>query len=150
MSLPSINKVAEILGGDVSGAQALVPGPGHSTEDRSLSIKLDSVAPEGFVVHSFAGDDPIACRDHVRRKLGLPEFEPAKKKATGGARTFSPTVAKYNYRLADGTPYLQVHRLADKSGFPQYHWDGDKWISGKSKGPKVPYLLPQLIAAAPA
>src|SRR5262249_32058692 len=30
------------------------------------------------------------------------------------------------------------------------HWDGEKWISGKPKGPKVPYRLPQLIAAAPA
>src|SRR5262245_34716160 len=62
----------------------------------------------------------VACRDHVRRKLGLPEFEP-KKKTNGGTRRFSPMVAKYVYRLADGTPYLQVHRLADKSGFPQYH-----------------------------
>src|SRR5262245_613338 len=147
--LPSIEKIAEALGGDVTNGEALVPGPGHTAEDRSLAIKCDSAAPDGFVVHSFAGDDPIACRDHVRRKLGLPEFEP-KKKANGGARPFSPTAAKYVYRLADGTPYLQVHRLADKSGFPQYYWDGEKWISGKPKGPKIPYMLPQLIAAAPA
>jgi hypothetical protein len=146
--LPSINKIAEALGGDVVNGEALVPGPGHSAEDRSLAIKLDSAAPDGFVVHSFAGDDPIACRDHVRRKLGLPEFDP-KKKPNGGTRPFSPTIAKYVYRLADGSPYLQVHRLADKSGFPQYHWDGEKWISGKPKGPKIPYMLPQLIAAAP-
>jgi hypothetical protein len=148
--LPSIHEIAKVLGGDVTNGQALVPGPGHSADDRSLAIKCDTAAPEGFVVHSFAGDDPISCRDHVRRKLGLPEFEPAKKKANGGARTFSPTVAKYVYRLADGTPYLQVHRLADKSGFPQYHWDGEKWINGKPKGPKVPYMLPRLIAAGPA
>ena len=126
--LPSINKISEALGGDVTNGQVLAPGPGHSAKDRSLSVKLDSNAPDGFVVHSFAGDNPIACRDHVRRKLGLPEFEP---KTKGGARPFSPTVAEYVYRLADGTPYLQVHRLADKSGFPQYHWDGEKWISGK-------------------
>jgi Protein of unknown function (DUF3631) len=150
--LPSIKRIAEILGGDVSGGEALVPGPGHSAEDRSLSIKLDDKAPDGFVVHSFADDDAITCRDHVRKKLGLPEFEPKKKKANGGAgaKPYSPTVAKYLYRLADGTPYLQVHRLADKSGFPQYHWDSEKWISGKPKGPKIPYMLPQLIAAAPA
>src|SRR5262249_55886455 len=35
------------------------------------------------------------------------------------------------------------------SGFPQYYWDGEKWISGKPKGPKIPYMLPQLTAAAP-
>jgi Protein of unknown function (DUF3631) len=145
---PSLQKMAELLGGDVTGGEVLAPGPGHSAQDRSLSVKLDDAAPDGFVVHSFAGDDPIACRDYVRRKLGAPEFE--KKKANGGARPYSPTIAKYVYRLKDSTPYLQVHRLADKSAFPQYHWDGEKWISGKPKGPKVPYMLPQLIAAAPA
>jgi hypothetical protein len=127
-----------------------VPGPGHSAKDRSLAVKLDCAAPDGFVTHSFAGDDPTVCRDYVREKLGLPQFEPKKKrKVNGGAQRYSPTVAKYVYRLADGTPYLQVHRLADKSGFPQYHWDGEKWISGKPKGPKIPYLLPALIAATP-
>jgi putative DNA primase/helicase len=145
----TVNRIAEALGGEVSGGQVLAPGPGHSAQDRSLSVKLDDTAPDGFLVHSFAGDDPVACRDHVRRKIGLSTTTTKKKKAKGGARPFSPTIAKHVYRLADSTPYLQVHRLADKSGFPQYHWDGEKWISGKPKGPKVPYLLPQLIAAAP-
>jgi len=150
MQLPSINDIALTLGGNVVNSEALVPGPGHSAEDRSLSIKLDGKARDGFIVHSFADDDPGVCRDYVRRKLGLPEFKPRKTKTSGGARPFSPTVAKYVYRLADSTPYLQVHRLADKSGFPQYHWDGEKWIAGKPGGPKVPYMLPQLIAAAAA
>ena len=44
--------------------------------DRSLSVKLDSDAPDGFVVHSFAGDDPLVCRDHVREKAGLEPFKP--------------------------------------------------------------------------
>jgi hypothetical protein len=147
----SIDRIAKALGGDVSGGQVRAPGPGHSAEDRSLSVKLDDTAPDGFVVHSFAGDDAIVCRDYVRRKIGAPEFESKakKKKVNGGARAYSPTIAKYVYRLADGTPYLQVHRLADKSGFPQYHWDGEKWISGKPKGPKIPYMLPELTAAAP-
>jgi hypothetical protein len=33
-------------------------------------------APEGFLVHSFAGDDPLACRDHVRGVLGLDPWQP--------------------------------------------------------------------------
>lgn len=151
LALPPITKIAGLLGGDVSGGQVLCPGPGHTASDRSLSIRLDSGASDGFVVHSFAGDDAIACRDYVRERLGLPPFEATKKKKkpNGDARPFSPTVAKYVYRLADGKPYLQVHRLANKSGFPQYHWDGEKWISGKPNGPKVPYRLPELVAAAP-
>ena len=146
--LPSISKIAELLGGDAQdNGQVLCPGPGHGASDRSLSIKLDSGAPAGFVVHSFAGDDAIACRDYVREKIGLPPFEATKKKPNGGAQPYSPTVAKYVYRLADGKPYLQVQRTAAKE-FPQYHWDGEKWISGKPQGPKVPYRLPELIAAA--
>jgi len=153
--LPSINKIAEALGGDVANGEALVPGPGHSAEDRSLSIKLDSAAPDGFVVYSFAGDDPIACRDHVRRKLGLPEFEPKKKasgsssknkKGNGVAKPWSPIIARYVYRLADGTPYLQVCRTAAKQFF-QNKWNGQMWVTGKPDGPKIPYRLPELRAA---
>lgn len=67
--------LARALGGEVYGAKALlVPGPGHSPRDRSLSIRLDPDAPDGFVVHSFAGDDPLGCRDYVRAALGLPAF----------------------------------------------------------------------------
>jgi hypothetical protein len=149
-NLPSINKIAEIMGGDVAGAEALVPGPGHSPEDRSLAIKVDEAAQDGFLVHSFADDDPRVCRDHVRKKLGLPEFEPSRKKRPNeGGRPFSTTVAKYVYRLADSRPYLQVQRTAAKQFF-QYRWDGEKWLSGKPKGPKVPYMLPQLMAASSA
>jgi hypothetical protein len=64
------------LGGEITGGCLLCPGPGHSAADRSLSVKLDSTAPDGFLVHSFAGDDAIVCRDHVRSKAGLPAFKP--------------------------------------------------------------------------
>lgn len=64
--------VARALVGDVIGDSAvLAPGPGHSRADRSLSIKIDPAVPDGFIVHSFAGDSPIACRDYVRAALGL-------------------------------------------------------------------------------
>src|SRR6266487_2041044 len=68
--------IARALGGEISGRQILAPGPGHSRLDRSLSIRFDPAAPGGFVVHSFAGDDPFACKDYVRERLGLPEWEP--------------------------------------------------------------------------
>jgi putative DNA primase/helicase len=63
--------VARTLGGNVSGRNILAPGPGHGRADRSLSIKIEPTAPDGFVVHSFAGDSPIECRDYVRAALGL-------------------------------------------------------------------------------
>jgi putative DNA primase/helicase len=68
--------IAHILGGDAIGRDGVsAPGPGHSRTDRSLSIRLDSRAPDGFVVNSFAGDDPMVCRDYVRERLGLGPWE---------------------------------------------------------------------------
>jgi putative DNA primase/helicase len=62
--------VAIALGGDVVGRDAVIaPGPGHSPRDRSLSVKLTA---DGPIVHSFAGDDWQACRDHVKAALGIP------------------------------------------------------------------------------
>src|SRR5262245_20033843 len=152
--LPSIDRIAEALGGDVINGQVLAPGPGHSAKDRSLSVKLDSHAPDGFVVHSFAGDDPIACRDCVRKKLGLREFSKKKtsgsssknKKGNGPIKPWSPVVARYVYRQADGRPYLQVCRTAAKQFF-QNKWNGQMWVTGKPDGPKIPYRLPELLAA---
>jgi putative DNA primase/helicase len=68
--------IANVLGGEVSGRQALAPGPGHSHRDRSLSICIEPNAPDGFIVHSFAGDDPLVCKDYVRERLGLPSWQP--------------------------------------------------------------------------
>jgi putative DNA primase/helicase len=68
----TLQQLARALGGDISGNQVLAPGPGHSPKDRSLSIKPEQSAPDGFVVYSFAGDDAIRCKDYVRTKLGLP------------------------------------------------------------------------------
>jgi hypothetical protein len=79
-----LQTLARALGGEVNGGQVLAPGPDHSAKDRSLSVRLDASAPDGFVVHSFATDDPIACRDYVREKAGLPAFRP-----NGGRRRMS-------------------------------------------------------------
>jgi putative DNA primase/helicase len=79
MSRVLLHSWARALDGQVHGEQVLAPGPGHSTKDRSLSVKLSSDSPDGFIVHSHAGDDPIACKDYVRGRLGLPAFRPGLK-----------------------------------------------------------------------
>jgi hypothetical protein len=71
-----LHSLARALGGKVSNGQVLAPGPGHSADDQSLSVKIDPAAPDGFVVHSFAGEDAIALKDYVRSKAGLPAFKP--------------------------------------------------------------------------
>jgi hypothetical protein len=94
------------LGGEVSGGQVLCPGPNHSTKDRSLSVLFDPEAPDGFVVNSFAGDDPLDCRDHVRERLGLEQFRPGpdRKEGPNGDR-----------RSAIKVPRLRAEREAQKA-----------------------------------
>jgi putative DNA primase/helicase len=82
-----LRAVARALGGQVAGRDTvLAPGPGHSVRDRSLAVRLDPTAPDGFLTFSHAGDDWRACRDHVHMKLGLPAWEPG----DGQQRTIPP------------------------------------------------------------
>lgn len=67
---------ARALGGEMSGNSVRAPGPGHSPRDRSLSVTPSAAAPNGFLVNSFANDDPLVCLDYVRAKLGMPAFTP--------------------------------------------------------------------------
>jgi len=71
-----LRHIARALGGEISGRQVLAPGPGHSARDRSLSVRLSPAAPDGFLAFSHSGDDWRTCRDYVRTKLGLPQWEP--------------------------------------------------------------------------
>lgn len=83
----SLREVARRLGGDVIGAhQVVAPGPGHSRKDRSLTIAIREHAPEGFLVHSHAGDDFRTCRQLVREKCGLSGWEPRRVLPRAGHR----------------------------------------------------------------
>lgn len=66
-----LHSAARALGGEVVGRGIVCPGPGHSRQDRSLSILFDASAPGGFTLHSHAGDEFGSCRDHVRNRLGI-------------------------------------------------------------------------------
>src|SRR5262245_19008430 len=148
--LPTIDRIAELLGGDVGSGEVLCPGPNHSATDRSLSVKPDDTADGGFVCYSFANDDPGLCRDHVRARLGLPRFEPKKKGngKSGGAWKFE---REHIYRSAGGEPCLRKRKMLDGDGkkqFPQDHWDGKQWVGGVPKNwPKLLYRLPELLKA---
>jgi len=67
----NLQSVARALNGTVSGGRVLAPGPNHSASDRSLSVLIDPHSPDGFRVHSFAGDDWRVCRGYVRERMKL-------------------------------------------------------------------------------
>jgi hypothetical protein len=146
-----LKTLAHALGGKISNGQVIAPGPGHSTADRSLSVKVDSDAPGGFIVHSFSNDDPIACRDYVRQKLGLPPF---KSDSRGHLNGFAHSaadkpkgriVATYDYHEANGELLYQVVRYEPKDfrqRQPDVFSDGWIWKRGKRQ---VLYRWPELI-----
>ena len=63
----SLQELATLLGGDVNGSRGvLCPGPGHSADDRSLSV-TPAKNDDGFTVHSFSPRDTHdACVAHVK------------------------------------------------------------------------------------
>lgn len=132
----NLHRLAKALDGEVTGDQVACPGPNHGRKDRSLAVKLDPAAPDGFTVFSHAGDDFAACRDYVRDRIGMPKWQPGKDRASN---------KEYIYRDAEGRPYLRVTRTPEKK-FWQNKWDGQGWAKGAPR-PKIPYRLPELLAA---
>jgi hypothetical protein len=164
-SLPGLQALAAMLGGEVSNGQIRCPGPGHRAIDRSLAVKLDDSAPDGFLTHSFAGDDPIVCRDHVREKAGLGAFKPngngrksmsaeeiieRTMRVAGGALDNpadrpppGKVVVAYDYTDADSKLLYQVIRLEPKS-FRQRRPDGNGGWIWKLDERRVLYRWPEL------
>jgi RecA-family ATPase len=156
-ALPDLQTIARLLGGVVNDGQVLAPGPDHSRADKSLSIK---VTPNGFVVNSFAGDDPIVCRDYVREKLGLPAFKSngrqrvsddeitqavmAAAMRQGHSNSKGRIVAAYNYTDASGVLLYQVLRYEPK-GFRQRRPDGNGGWIWKLADHRVVYRWPDLV-----
>jgi len=162
---------AKLLGGKVSNGQILCPGPNHSSKDKSLSIKFDEQNPNEFVVNSFAGDDPIECKDYVRKTLGLPEFVPQSKHSnkkdkitmsqqhsvapidiqTNGdidelltkiERSRSVPLNNYwSYRTTDGLGVSFVVARWEDKEFRPYIYVDDKWIPKSHPTPRPIYNL---------
>jgi putative DNA primase/helicase len=97
--MTDLASIAKAAGGEMRGRQALIPGPGHSRHDRSLSLK---VGEGGKIVwHSFAGDDPRAVWSYLR-DLGAPD-------------------AKVEDRPQDSE--AELRRAAHKRSIAQTLWD---------------------------
>jgi hypothetical protein len=155
-------------------AAAALVFPVPATRRRSsLSISLAD-NQDGFICHSFAGDDPIHCKDYVREKLGLPAFKPTngkakkagpeidissslngvdwlaqfQKKAAEQQQNYNgKVVATYDYKDSDGNLLYQNCRLEPKD-FRQRRPDGKGWnwsLAGL-EGRRVLYRLPELLS----
>jgi hypothetical protein len=88
--------IVHALGGELydRGRRALVPGPGHSRADRSVSLLL---VGDRLVVHSFAGDDWRDVLSDLRAR-GL--LDAAGRPAGGGFVAHEPAALSRPERMA--------------------------------------------------
>ena len=149
-ALSNLQTLAHALGGEVSGGQVLAPGPGHSATDRSLSIKLDSNAPDGFFVHSLPttilscvaitsarrldfqpSGQMVAAINAYRTTLSSGPSWRLRQAQSRNDKPKGRIVATYDYTDADGKLLYQVVRYEPKD-FRQRRPDGNGGWTGSS------------------
>lgn len=141
--------VTRALGGDWHGTQGLAPMPGHTPKDRGLSIK-DSDGGDDIILHSFS-DDAFNqggwrdFKDVLRHSAILP--------ARAHAQAQSASTNTYEYADEAGAVLYRTKRIemAGKAKrFLAEHLKGDRWLNGMGEVRRIPYLLPDIIAAPDA
>lgn len=134
-----------------SGAEQIGPCPicgGHdrfSVNPRKGVWNCRGCGKGGDVIDLVRHFDGCDFEEAVRHLVGDQPKKPNGHARGNGASRLAGT---WIYRDADERPYLKVDRwdsAAGEKSYPQSHWDGERWISGKPKGPKIPYRLPELL-----
>ncbi|WP_298194340.1 toprim domain-containing protein [Novosphingobium sp.] len=76
MAFLTLQAIADVLGGEVSGHQVLAPTPGHSKRDRGTAVRIAPGAPDGVLVTCYNGSqaEALAVKDMLRSAGLLPEW----------------------------------------------------------------------------
>lgn len=147
MQALSLQAIADVLGGEVSGHQVLAPTPGHSERDRGTAVRIVPTAPDGLLVTCFNGTqaDALAVKALLRAAGVLPELPGrrreltrAEKLAIRQAQTqqeaerlarWQEAAQKARHRLAQATPADPAHPyLVAKGIAPERLWQNGKWL----------------------
>lgn len=143
--MTNLSDIATAMGGTVTGNQACFPTPGHSAKDRGSCASLSATAPDGVLVHSFNGGDPLAIKDELRAKGVLPE------RGTGNDNA-SPwrTTGTYEYDDGGGNVIYRTRRIertGDKKRFIAERMEAGKWVSGLGDVDRLPYRFTEICEA---
>lgn len=145
MSVPDLRRIVAIMGGEVSGDTVAFPTPGHSKRDRGTVAKLDPHAPDGLLVNSFNGGDPMAIKDELRARGVLSSRE----RAIGEGWRVTGT---YEYADESGTVLYRTVRKekpGESKRFVAERPSDGGWTKGLDDNRRVLYRLPELRAADP-
>src|SRR3546814_19713 len=139
--MPDLRKIAAAMGGEVNGNVASFPTPGHGPRDRGSWASIVPDAPDGVLINSANGGDPLEIKDELRAKGVLPE-RPA---MNGSTRD----VQAWEYPDAAGVTLYRKVRMQKPNGEKSYrfeHPDGrGGWAPKRGEAPQVPYRLPDLL-----
>ena len=135
--------------GDWHGDYGTFPTPGHGPKDRGMSVKDDPAAPDGVLINSFNGGDPLAIKDQCRDEGMMPQrdIDPARRNSSAWRVTGS-----YEYADADGAVLYRTQRrekAGERKKFVAEHLRGKEWVFGIKGISRVLYRLPDILAAAP-
>ncbi len=165
MSFPSLHDIARAMGGEVIGDRACFPTPGHSKKDRGSWASIVPSAPDGVLIHSSNGGDPLQIKDELRKRGVLPPLfagndnvpwrapERVSAPADNHGVRLNPEqkiVATFEYHDCDGKLLYRKHRIEPgrnrSKDFAYDHPEGQGWAA-KRQADAVPYRLQDLIAS---
>ena len=145
-----LQDIATAMGGKVCGDRAVFPTPGHGQRDRGSWASVVPGAPDGVLIHSENGGDPLAIKDELRAKgvLRPREFTASTKPMFRQPRT--PGVSYFEFCNAEGKVVCRKVRTDLPNGDKTFTWqhpDGKGgWASGRGCDPLL-YRFPELLAA---
>ena len=143
---PALSSIAQVLDGEVRGNSVYAATPGHSKHDRGTVITLDPNAPDGCLVHSFNGGDPLEIKAQLRRAGVLADRRRGQSSNRGRWRC----TGTYDYDDGDGNVVYRTRRLecTDKpKRFVAERLEGGQWVNGLGACVRLPYRFTALSSA---
>ena len=139
--MTDLRRIADAMCGEVAGDVAKFPTPGHGPKDRGSWASIVPGAPDGVLIHSGNGGDPLAIKDQLRAKGVLPPREQVQR---------NRDVMAWDYCDESGTVIYRKVRMALANGDKSFRFESPDgrggWTKGRAADP-VPYRLPDLTAA---
>ena len=148
--MTDLNSIARAMGGEVSGKLARFPTPGHSKRDRGSTAELMATAPDGVLIRSYNGGDPLAIKDELRAKGVLPGREARQSGNNNGNGGGWRCTGTYEYDDGAGQIIYRTRRLectGQKKRFVAERLEGGQWIAGLGDVDRLPYRFTAICEA---
>lgn len=154
--MTDLRKIAAVMGGEVRGNVAAFPTPGHGKKDRGSWASLVPGAPDGVLIYSANGGDPLAIKDELRSKGALPEREDRQPmpllRRSSAPRPMPVQVAAagkhtaFIYHDESGAEVFRKVRTDLENGEKTFSWHHDEGRkSGRGDQPIIPYRLDEIV-----